>query len=368
MFHVNTESTAKKLKDVCRTHWIQRVDSYVVFLELLPAIHLTLQAMTCPNQYESLGTDWNWDGETVTKANGFLYQFQSSTFLVCFKILFEILSCLQGLTVKLQMQAIDVLYAYTEASSIISVLQNMRENSEKEFKLIFDSTLKLGRDLHGNDFELCQPRINRSQLHRMNVQVATSEEYYRITLYNEFLSHVISELNVRFVDNPPHGIGLLHLLPSQLCACSTSTNNFEVPENLKCTVDFYKDDLPHNVMYPIEYRMWVRKWSTISSEALPSKLVDAFKACDPTTFPNVHILLQHALTLPITSCESERSFSQLKLIKTSCRSTMIASRLSSLALMKINRSRCETLNMCKLVQLFQQQHPRRMKLPFILAD
>ena len=47
---------------------------------------------------------------------------------------------------------------------------------------------------------------------------------------------------------------------------------------------------------------------------------------------------------------------------------MIASRLSSLALMKINRSRCETLNMCKLVQLFQQQHPRRMKLPFILAD
>ena len=175
------------------------------------------------------------------------------------------------------MQAIDVLYAYTEASSIISVLQNMRENSEKEFKLIFDSTLKLGRDLHGNDFELCQPRINRSQLHRMNVQVATSEEYYRITLYNEFLSHVISELNVRFVDNPPHGIGLLHLLPSQLCACSTSTNNFEVPENLKCTVDFYKDDLPHNVMFPIEYRMWVRKWSTISSEALPSKLVDAFK-------------------------------------------------------------------------------------------
>ena len=89
MFHVNTESTAKKLKDVCRTRWIQRVDSYVVFLELLPAIHLTLQAMTCPNQYESLGTDWNWDGETVTKANGFLYQFQSSTFLVCFKILLK---------------------------------------------------------------------------------------------------------------------------------------------------------------------------------------------------------------------------------------------------------------------------------------
>ena len=52
-------------------------------------------------------------------------------------------------------------------------------------------------------------------------------------------------------------------------------------------------------------------------------------------FPNLHVLLQVALTLPITSCESERSFSQLKLIKTSHRSTMTNNRLSGLALMKI---------------------------------
>ena len=107
---------AKKLKDAYRTRWIQRIDSYAVFLELLPALHTTFQAMVIPRQYEDFGTDWNWDGETITKANGFLFQLQSSLFLICFKILLEIIQNLRGLTIKLQMQAIDVVYAYQKFS------------------------------------------------------------------------------------------------------------------------------------------------------------------------------------------------------------------------------------------------------------
>ena len=93
-----------------------------------------------------------------------------------------------------------------------------------------------------------------------------------------------------------------------------------------------------------------------------------YKACDYLNFPNIHILLQLALTLPITSCESERSFSQLKLIKTSRRSTMIADRLSGLAIMKVNRNYCDKLCMAELVKSFMERHPRRIKLPFILSD
>ena len=62
---------AKKLKDACRTRWVERIDSYIVFLELLPALHTTLQAMAHPRLYQEFGTDWNWDGDTVTKANAF---------------------------------------------------------------------------------------------------------------------------------------------------------------------------------------------------------------------------------------------------------------------------------------------------------
>ena len=83
---VESSSKAKKLKDVCRTRWVQRIDSYIVFEELLPAVHKALKAMVCPNEYPELGADWAWDGDTITKAYGFLYQLESPTFLISFKI------------------------------------------------------------------------------------------------------------------------------------------------------------------------------------------------------------------------------------------------------------------------------------------
>ena len=52
MYMIHPPSKAKKIKDACQTRWIQRIDSYAVFLELLPALHTTFQAMVIPIQYE----------------------------------------------------------------------------------------------------------------------------------------------------------------------------------------------------------------------------------------------------------------------------------------------------------------------------
>jgi len=112
--------------------------------------------------------------------------------------------------------------------------------------------------------------------------------------------------------------------------------------------------------------MWQEKQE--KSTELPTKLIDVFQACDSITFPKIHVLLHLVLTLPIISCESERSFSQLKLVKIARRSTMTTSRLGDLTLMKINRSYCDQLYIKDLVQTFAQMHSRRMKLPFILND
>jgi len=93
------------------------------FLELLPSVHIALQAISDPGQFENLGTNWGWDSETITKAIGFLYQLESSLFLITFEILLEVLSSLRGLTMKLQMQSADVLYAHKEVkmSLLLSV-------------------------------------------------------------------------------------------------------------------------------------------------------------------------------------------------------------------------------------------------------
>ena len=189
-----------------------------------------------------------------------------------------------------------------EVDIVLSILKNIKSDSVREFKRIFEETSKLGVNLHGEDFDLRKPRINQRQRHRSNVPARPSEDYYRITLYNEFLSDVITELQERFTDNPCYGTGLLHLFPSQ---CPSSDG--EIPEDLAKALDFYEDDLTHSAMFPTEYRMWVRKWKNdIVSSAVPTKLVDALQACDQWTFPNIRVPLHLALTIHVTSCESEK--------------------------------------------------------------
>ena len=131
----DSTTKAKKLKDACRTRGVQRIDSYAVFLDLLPALHLCLKAMVNPHLHEELGINWSWDGETITKANGFLFQLQSSSFLVSFQILVQLLQILRELTIKLQMKAVDVVQAYKLSSRHSLKKQAKLANSSMEINL-----------------------------------------------------------------------------------------------------------------------------------------------------------------------------------------------------------------------------------------
>ena len=116
---------------------------------------------------------------------------------------------------KLQMQAIDV-YAYQQVTSVASTLKKMRDDSSSQFHSLFSETTQLGQKLHGDQFELSTPRIVGRQVHRSNPETSSPEDYFRISLFNEFLSHVISQLEDRFVDNPAHSVALGLFIFSQV--------------------------------------------------------------------------------------------------------------------------------------------------------
>ena len=91
--------TKKKVKDLCRTRWVQWIDSYAVFYYLYASIIKTMEAIsTCSSEYGA----WSWDTETLTKARGFLHQLVSFEFLVTFNATMRVLSSVHSLTVKLQ--------------------------------------------------------------------------------------------------------------------------------------------------------------------------------------------------------------------------------------------------------------------------
>ena len=60
------------------------------------------------------------------QATRFIHQLESPTFLICFQIYLACLTHLRGLTIKLQMQAMDVIYAYKQVKSVHSSLVRMR--------------------------------------------------------------------------------------------------------------------------------------------------------------------------------------------------------------------------------------------------
>ena len=79
-------------------------------------------------------------------------------------------------------------------------------------------------------------------------------------------------------------------------------------------------------------------------------------------FPNVETVLKLFLSLPVTNCSGERSFSRLKRIKSETRTTMGQERLCSLSILHIEPDKLRKLKFDDLIQAFSHQKARSVLL------
>ncbi len=169
------------------------------------------------------------------------------------------------------------------------------------------------------------------------------------------LDFLITELDSRFDDAASLNITeLMHLLPSQL---ATSVVQHQ---QLSHILGMYSDDLPCIRSLVAELQLWHRKWEMEASLAnklnTPEKVLLNIKA-------SFQILALYSIimaTLPVTSCECERSISMLKLAKSSLRNTTTEVRLNGLLIMQCHRD--VSLDADEVVTKFSQNQPRRMEL------
>jgi len=103
---------------------------------------------------------------------------------------------------------------------------------------------------------------------------------------------------------------------------------------IKDLSDFYSNDIDQEVI-KTEVKLWHTPFEKLSVQGV----LDALNKCNKNLFSNVFKLLQIFATILITSCEPERSFSALKLIKTNI--------INSVAQLKLNR--LESLNVHRKV-------------------
>ena len=156
----------------------------------------------------------------------------------------------------------------------------------------------------------------------------------------------------------------LYLVPSLLVSKTLE----EVSPKIQGLGDLYKNDLPFQSSLSSEFHCWYMKWRDQEKEhgsaSLPTTLYHTLPQTS-SMFPNITVLLQVLCTLPVTSCTFERSFSGLKRIKTSIRSTMSNERLTSLALLHFHRD--IDINIAEVIDKFARRFPRCLQLANILT-
>lgn len=343
--NISSDSDKKKLKDLCKTRWIERIDTYATFFDLFPSIIITLEAISTGRD-----SNWNWDAESRLKASGFLHQITSFQFLVAASITMRILSLLRGITVKLQRSYSDILKAHELVSEVHSNLHIFKINCEIEFHAWYSEIVTLAES---QNITVSTPRIAQRQAHRANVPAETPEIYYRRNVMLPFLDHILSEMDTRFNELHKKIVKLLVLVPSVLAQS-------ESIDPIQDIAEVYSTDLPMPSSLSVEWQRWKQKWRLVPECDRPDTLRKALVECDKDCYPNIKVLLSVACTLPVTVCENERANSQLKLLKTYLRTTMTEERLSALAIIKIHQTIAKQLDRDLLVQTFANTHPRRM--------
>ena len=346
-----------KLKDMCRTRWVQRIDAIQIFLLLHHSI------ITCMERICSDGAKL-WSNDSLTDARALQLLLSTTDFVCALVITDNCLRYIEALTTNLQAEAKDIVCAVKEVTVVTATVQKVRNEVEQFHAKWFDKIKKLCED---SGIVLSLPRRCGRQIHRANTPADTPCEYYRRTITIPLLDHMLTELNSRFGQHQQTALLGLSILPSILVTLSAEKSDDTIVQ--LCQQYSHSNDLPSPHCLESELHSWRLKWQQQLAEhgekSLPRTLAQTLRQIS-SMYPNISAMVRLLATLPVTTCSAERSFSSLKRIKTAFRATMTTTRLSGLTLLHVHLD--IPVNVDSAVDEFARRHPRRIKMVDILSE
>ena len=344
------------LVNVCRTRWIEHIDGMDRIVELLHPVMATLEDISMNRNAPS---DGNWNQNSRNDAQALINAITFS-FIITVVIVRHILDLTRPLTVRLQKKAMDLLKAREEVLLLKSALRGMQTDLNTRHHALYEETVTLARLV---SVQPSMPRIIQRQVYRNNAPAPTPEDYYRINLTTDFLNHVLMQLDSRFEDDVFVCYKGFSVIPSILLATDPVWK-----DNVREFCDHYRQDIPNYAGLPAELLLWERMWKEKKDrrEDIPDNISATLEQIDKDAYVNIYTMLQILITIPISSASCERSISTLRNLKTYLRNSMVQDRLNGLALMHAHREM--ELDLEKVVDLFANLHPRRMRMENILNE
>ena len=309
------ESSIRRLKVLCTTRWVESHRAFITFRELLvPIAH-------CLEELEQQA------GDTALKAHLQLGAMRRVEFVTSLFVVESVSALFLPLSINLQSISLDIFAALDAVDIVLNVLKQKRRNADVEFRDLFEEIAVVCEDL---DIRIRQPRICERQAHRDNTPAQTAEDYFRITVYIPYVDSLITQFDLLFADCRKEVVKIQSLIPVHVATSSFS--------DVKALVEFYSTDLNCSQSeLKGEYERWRAMWIEKPPQELPRTAIDALNQCPPHDFTKISTLLQIFATLPVTTSSAERSFSELKLLKSYLRTAMGEKRLNGLASMNIQR-------------------------------
>lgn len=343
----------KALLDLCKTRWAMRHKAYQHFFQSYDYIVESLESIVYGTSKSEAYSNTTWNADSKRDALALLNSITSFDFIITFVTTYQYLSHLQPITVKLQGRAIDIVEAYNMVQEIINFYISERNTVDKSYEDIYQEAVLMGKKIN---VEPSMPRIAQRQVHRNNVKCPTPLIFYKINLAIPLLDSIVSNLKSQFTGLEKKASSLMSILPP------FNDKEKSVIEELK---EFYHDELPAPELLHQEMKRWRAYFEPKQSE-LPSTPAAALKMIEDSFFPNISVLLRIAATLPVTSCECERSASSLRRLNNYVRATMSEERKSSLALMHIHYNK--NISIDSVIDIFASLHPRKLQLENIFKD
>ena len=295
------ESRVTKLKDVCRTRWVERITGMDTFEELFVPIYFTLDEM-------SLNLNKQCNRDTSDKACSFLKLISSFSFIVSLVITRHVFDLTIDVTTLLQAKKIDIIGCLQMIKTLKNVCSATRNNVNQHHSSWYKTALNLSAKVGVAEM---MKRIVGKQTLRDNPPADSVSDYYKKAIIIPLLGHLKNELDNRFHSETITSYKGLSVIPAQMLHMISKKNKyFEWKEQFRNFTNFYEDDLPNPLSLGAEMELWENYWVKFQGSR-PETIAATLKSVDFSAFANIKVALRLLATLPVTSCECERSFSSL---------------------------------------------------------
>ncbi len=160
------ESRQRKIKDLCRTRWIQRLEVLRTLCTLHPSLVLHMETVQDESQ--------NWSTDVLTDLRSLLLAITSPEFAASLVVTHQTLSYTTSITCILQAEISDIMEAVDDINTLRDGLQRVRDNVDDHHRDWFRDVEKMCMEV-GTEPSI--PRRCSKQCNCVNTPANTACEY-----------------------------------------------------------------------------------------------------------------------------------------------------------------------------------------------